>query len=75
MIPAIVKTSALADLLGVDPSTVWRWQFNDAAFAGCVVKRTKHSTYWSVQRLQERGFLTKPDVAAPALTFDYKVAQ
>lgn len=75
MTPAILTTSELAARLGVDHCTVWRWQLSDGAFAGCAIKRTKHSTYWSVQRLQERGFLTKPDVAAPVLSFEYRVLQ
>lgn len=71
---AIITTPRLAKLLGKSRATIWQWSMTDASLAGCVIRRTKHSTYWSVQRLQERGFLTKPAEHAPVLSFDYRVA-
>lgn len=73
--PEVISTAELAQRLGKSPSTIWKWRMQDAALASCVVRQTKHSTYWSVQRLQERGYLTKPVVAAPVLSFDYRMAQ
>ncbi len=68
--PAVIKSAVLAERLGIDRSTLLKWYGRDAALAGCILRRTRHSTYWSVQRLRDRGFLTKPDgaqrLAAPA---------
>jgi hypothetical protein len=56
---AILTTRELAEVLGVCPSTV-RTLSNDPAWSSCVVRRTKHSTWWSVQRLRDAGLIPKP---------------
>lgn len=58
--PSVIRSADLAARLGVDRSTLMNWYAQDARLAGCILRRTKHSTYWSVQLLRDRGFLTKP---------------
>lgn len=73
--PAVLKTIDVCRQMGLARTTLHDWLRSDAKLAGCIIRRTKHSTYWSVQRLQDRGFLTKPDVSAPVMSFEYRVAQ
>ena len=65
--PSIIKSAEVAERMGIDRSTLIKWYERDAALAGCILRRTKRSTWWSVQRLRDRGFLTKPttNVTAP----------
>jgi hypothetical protein len=72
----VLTTSALAKRLGKSRDTVWRWQCEDPRFAQCVLRRTKRSTTWSVQRLIDLGFLKRDTEATPpALSYSLRVAQ
>ncbi len=71
-----ISSRELAERLGVSHVTVWRWQSEDPKLAQCVVRRTRHSTRWSVQRLRESGYLTASDApAVPALSYSLRIAK
>jgi hypothetical protein len=57
---SVAPTSVVAEAMGIAPRTLNKWHGEDSTLAGCVLRRTKHSTWWSVQRLRDRGYLTKP---------------
>jgi hypothetical protein len=65
--PAIIPSAALAKRMGINRKTLWQWSSEDAHLAGCIIRQTRRSTWWSVQRLRDRGFLTKdaPTATAP----------
>ena len=64
--PSILKSADVANALGLSPTALREWYGADATLAGCILRRTKRSTWWSVQRLRDRGFLTKPATNATA---------
>lgn len=53
---SLVKPKQLAELLGIDRSTLHRWTVEDPKLRGCVFRRG----YYSVQKLRDAGILTKP---------------
>ncbi|MEY2855644.1 MAG: hypothetical protein RL030_2776 [Pseudomonadota bacterium] len=55
--PALITSKTLAARLGVSRSTLHQWTGDDARLAGCIFRRTKHSTWWSVQKLRDRSIL------------------
>lgn len=59
--PSIITTAQLAERMGMAERTVRDWTNEDATLAGCVVRQTRRSTWWSVQKLRDRGYLTKPE--------------
>lgn len=58
--PSLLTTSTAAAQMGIGEQTLRDWSASDATLAGCIVRQTKRSTWWSVQRLRDRGYLTKP---------------
>lgn len=73
----ILTTSELATELNLSRSTVWHLSVHDPLWRTFVVRRTAHSTWWSVQRLREAGILTKPEpmpaVTATGLSFSREI--
>lgn len=55
----ILSTPELAAILGKSASTLWRRSSTDPKYRKCVLRRTAHSTEWSVQRLRDEGILTQ----------------
>jgi hypothetical protein len=41
--------------------TLWTLSTEDHKWRACVVRRTRHSTWWSRARLEEAGFLKRDD--------------
>lgn len=65
-VPALLKSKDLAALLGICRSSLHKWSGEDARLAGCIFRQTSHSTWWSVQKLRDRGILPAlPMVANP----------
>jgi hypothetical protein len=56
----VAPSALVADAMGLSRSLLHTWSTEDANLSGCVIRSTKHSTWWSVQKLRDRGFLTKP---------------
>lgn len=74
----LLKSAEVARLLGIHRTTLWRASLTDVALAGCIVRQTKGSTWWSRDRLTERGYIARPvgaPVAALSFTYDVKAAQ
>jgi hypothetical protein len=72
--PAILKSTDLAARLGVGTNTLYRWRLEDQRLSSCIIRQTKHSTWWSVQLLQERGFLpTETAKSTPVLNYDFRL--
>lgn len=61
---SLAPSSLIAEALGVSRSTLHTWLLTDASLAGCVLRRTARSTWWSVQRLRDRGYLHRLPVVA-----------
>lgn len=76
--PSTITSAELAQRMGVAESSLWEWSNDDASLRGCILRRTRRSTTWSVQRLRERGFLTKPEPTeaetAPVLSHSWRIA-
>jgi hypothetical protein len=64
---SMAPSSLIADVLGVSRSTLHMWSITDAVLAGCILRRTARSTWWSVQRLRDRGYLHRLPVVAAAV--------
>lgn len=64
--PSILTTALAASAMGVGEQTLRDWSASDATLAGCILRRTKRSTWWSVQRLRDRGYLTRREQTNPA---------
>lgn len=56
---AILSTPELAAELGKARSTVWLLSVDDPVFRNAVVRRTRRSTWFSVQRLRDAGILPR----------------
>lgn len=70
----LLKSAEVARLLGIHRTTLWRASLSDASLAGCIVRQTKGSTWWSRDRLTERGYIARPAAASvPSLSFTYDV--
>ena len=71
--PAILTTAALAKQLGVSRFTLHAWGCEKAEWRRCVVIMGKGKWWWSVQKLRDAGFLTKPEApTTPLLTATYR---
>ncbi len=73
----ILTSPELAKVMGVARNTLWRWACKDPRLNQCVLRRTKCSTYWSVQRLVDNGFLKMKQAteSSPALTYSMRIVQ
>jgi hypothetical protein len=55
--PNLLPTGAIAKLLGTTADSLWRRSYTDKRLTACIVHQTKSQTFWSVQRLKDRGYL------------------
>ena len=55
--PNLMTTGAIAKLLGTTADSLWRRSYTDKRLEACIVHQTKSQTFWSVQRLKDRGYL------------------
>lgn len=60
----VAPSSLIAEAMGISRATLLGWVGEDARLRDCIIRRTPRSTWWSVQRLRDRGFLTKPTTEA-----------
>jgi hypothetical protein len=56
-LPGLLTTGAIAKLLGTTADGLWRRSYTDKRLTACIVRQTKSQTFWSVQRLRDRGYL------------------
>lgn len=62
---AVIRTGEAARRMGIDRSTLVAWAKDDAQLRGCLLRKA----WWSVQRLQQRGYLPGVTDTAPALSY------
>lgn len=55
----VAPSALVAEAMGISRSLLHSWSGEDANLSACIIRQTKHSTWWSVQKLRDRGFLTK----------------
>ena len=60
--PGIIKSTELAKLLRISLSTLHEWLGELPEFKACRIRSTKRSTWFSVTRLRDAGYLTNAPV-------------
>lgn len=79
-LPEILTSKTLLERLKrnggrMNPTTLWQLSHQDHRWAACVIRRTKHSTWWSTARLINAGILRAPaparaePIPGPGFTF------
>lgn len=56
----IVTTAGLAELLGVSEPTVREWTEKEQSLRLCIIRATRKSTWYSIQKLRDAKWLSTP---------------